>query len=165
MSSPPNTTTTTAAGSPTMPSSPPKSCLKRSSLPTNIRHAYIDDVRRAASPDSALTDDGDPYPTSGGHAHAIPPPRANTAHGRRARPKAVSFCSDDDVLVFYPWHDPLHRQARKQVVRLFRACAEAFRIDSPYLPAEPPVSRRGSDSSTSSSSSSSSDGSFDDDDL
>ena len=107
---------------------PPKSCLKRNSFsePTT-RPLFLDGAApitraRAAtvstSPVPVFDSDSD---TASDHS-AFPPPSAHPYYGAnppRARRKSVSFCEEDDVRVFYPVTDPLCKQARKQVVRIF----------------------------------------------
>ncbi|KAH9893271.1 hypothetical protein C8Q73DRAFT_791143 [Cubamyces lactineus] len=140
------------------PSPPPaKSCLKRNSFsgtPTGTRALFLDGAApsaraRAASVSTSpvfYTDSDTASDHSSSSNSESPPSFADYGYGPapRTRRKSVSFCEEDDVRVFYPVTDPLCKQARKQVVRIFRACAEALRIDSPY---SPPASRRGSISS------------------
>ncbi|KAL1945003.1 hypothetical protein VTO73DRAFT_2623 [Trametes versicolor] len=114
--------------------SPPKSCLKRNSFPSSPR-PVIFDAPRSASPFSAVFESdsdstaSDSASGSGSQASSCPGTPPTTT--RRPRAKSVSFCEDDDVRVFYPITDPLHKQARKQFVRLFKACAEAMKIEPP----------------------------------
>ncbi|OJT15366.1 hypothetical protein TRAPUB_8076 [Trametes pubescens] len=112
--------------------SPPKSCLKRNSFPSSPRPTFLDGPR-SASPASAVfdtdTDASDSASGCGSQASSCPGTPPTTS--RRPRAKSVSFCEDDDVRVFYPVTDPLHKVARKQVVRLFKACAEAMKIEPP----------------------------------
>ncbi|CDO69786.1 hypothetical protein BN946_scf184766.g31 [Trametes cinnabarina] len=122
-------------------SSPPKSCLKRNSVSSSDRPLFFD----GASPCTIL-DFGDTASTSdqsvsSSHSASFEQPQSRELRERR---KSVSFCEDDEVRLIYPVKDPLHYQARKQAKRIFKACAEALRIDSPY---SPPGSRRGSVSS------------------
>ena len=112
------------------PSPPPtKSCLKRNSFSgtATTRPLFLDGAApsantraRAASMSAspvfvsdAASDHSSPsfanYGYCNGHDHGAP----------RARRKSVSFCEEDDVRVFYPVTDPLCKQARKQVVRIF----------------------------------------------
>ncbi|OSD05300.1 hypothetical protein PYCCODRAFT_1432456 [Trametes coccinea BRFM310] len=133
-------------------SSPPKSCLKRNSISTTDRPFFLDGLR-SDSPFAAFefgdtasesTSDRSASPCElSGFASYEPPSSSNDAAPRERR-KSVTFCEDDEVRFIYPIKDPLSKQARKQAKRIFKACAEALRIDSPY---SPPGSRRGSVSS------------------
>ncbi|KAI8985603.1 hypothetical protein BD414DRAFT_537111 [Trametes punicea] len=122
-------------------SSPPKSCLKRNSFPTTTRPRHLDGAR-AERPGAVFEPERDWRDRSAPPSFRSPFDPSSAAP--RERRKSVSFCEDDDVRVFYPVTDPLSKQARKQVVRIFKACAEALRIDSSDSPSS---SRRGSASS------------------
>ncbi|KAI0675982.1 hypothetical protein C8Q78DRAFT_1074936 [Trametes maxima] len=116
--------------------SPPKSCLKRHSLPNSARPLCMDSGARTLTRpagygpphecNSHLGSDRGP-PTSYLSAH--PPPSASAKGVPQTRRKSVSFAEEHDVRLVYPFNDPLHIQARRQVVRIFRAFADALRID------------------------------------
>ncbi|KAI9062671.1 hypothetical protein FKP32DRAFT_1758816 [Trametes sanguinea] len=136
-------------------SSPPKSCLKRNSVSTADRPLFLDGLR-SESPfaafdfgDTASTSDRSASPSSlsgscSASSYEQQQSSSDAAAAPRERRKSVTFCEDDEVRFIYPIKDPLSIQARKQAKRIFKACAEALRIDSPY---SPPASRRGSVSS------------------
>ncbi|KAI0831946.1 hypothetical protein BC628DRAFT_570264 [Trametes gibbosa] len=117
-----------------MSSPTPKSCLKRSSIPSNTPHPFFEDRGRCASPENDASSISST--SSAPHEPHAPPKHTpeNAQQGHRVprrRPKSVSFSEDDDVWVYKPFNDPLHKQAAKQVVRLFRACADALKMEPP----------------------------------
>ncbi|KAH9849870.1 hypothetical protein C2E23DRAFT_887850 [Lenzites betulinus] len=134
-----------------MSSPTPKSCLKRNSLPSGAPHPFFEDTaRRCASPESnaspsesssfssgssfsstSSTASASPIPGSGLPTTFTSVPAPPGHHLPRGRAKSVSFSEDDDVWVYKPFTDPLHKQAAKKVARLFRACADALRIEPP----------------------------------
>ncbi|KAI0642385.1 hypothetical protein C8Q79DRAFT_1013664 [Trametes meyenii] len=124
-------------------SSPPKSCLKRHSIPSDSTHPhYLGSgtrtrarTARHSGPafESNTSDSGSDRGSPTSCLSARPPPSATKAQGvPKARRKSVSFAEEHDVQFIYPFSDPLHIQARRQVVRIFRAFAEALRIEPAY---------------------------------
>ncbi|KAI0761816.1 hypothetical protein BD413DRAFT_236126 [Trametes elegans] len=141
-----------------MSSPQPKSCLKRHSFPSSTRPHNLEPLAFGDGGLGAVFEsDTDSTSDTGSEAShdapasespvvvvaAVASPGSGAATPR-ARRKTVSFSEDDDVRVFYPVTDPLHKQARKQVARIFRACADALRIEPVLSPTE---SRRSSVSS------------------
>ncbi|RPD64499.1 hypothetical protein L226DRAFT_383672 [Lentinus tigrinus ALCF2SS1-7] len=112
----------------------PKSCLKRGSISSIASDcdsiASTSPQQPHGVPEFALAEPCTSLPTASTSSSSLPSTSSDT-DASRPRRKSVTFCEDDDVHVFHPHPTPLHKQAKRAASRLFRACADALRIE-PY---------------------------------
>ncbi|RDX54159.1 hypothetical protein OH76DRAFT_1479195 [Lentinus brumalis] len=117
----------------------PKSCLKRDSVSSNASDK--DSVGNTSPrqpyflPNSVLVDSCTSIETANTSSSSLPSSSSGTSASRPRR-KSVTFCDNDDVRVFYPPPAPLHTKAKRAASRLFRACADALRIEPYDFPSE-----------------------------